>query len=116
MKMWETKCSGCGKMTPANQCPQLMMIPLCKPCWLKSTKMINKVVITPQTYIDMNEEFIKEDIPFRISIPTQEAIDKWQSQPPQHIGVVHEHDMVAEMWAEHNRIEEERKLQLELDL
>jgi hypothetical protein len=24
--------------------------------------------------------------------------------------------MVAEMWAEHNRIEEERKLQLELDL
>ena len=25
-------------------------------------------------------------------------------------------DMVADMWAEHNRIEEERKLQLELDL
>lgn len=24
-----------------------------------------KVVITPQTYIDMNEEFIKDDIPFR---------------------------------------------------
>ena len=35
MKMWETKCSGCGKMVPANQCPQLRMIPLCKPCWVK---------------------------------------------------------------------------------
>jgi hypothetical protein len=78
--------------------------------------MINKVVITPQTYIDMNKEFEEDDIPFRISIPTQEAIDKWQSQTPPPIGVVHEHDMVAEMWAEHNRIEEERKLQLELDL
>ena len=77
---------------------------------------MKKVEITPQTYIDMNKEFEEDDIPFRISIPTQETIDKWQSQPPQHIGVVHEHDMVSAMWAEHNRIEEERKLQLELDL
>lgn len=77
---------------------------------------MKKVEITPQTYIDMNKEFIEDDIPFRISIPTQEMIDKWQSQSPQHIGVVHNVDMVADMWAEHNRIEEERKLQLELDL
>ena len=35
MKMWEAKCSGCGKMTPADKCPQLMMTPLCKPCWTK---------------------------------------------------------------------------------
>jgi len=35
MKMWEVKCSGCGKMTPADKCPQLMMTPLCKPCWTK---------------------------------------------------------------------------------
>lgn len=77
---------------------------------------MKKVEITPQTYIDMNKEFIEDDIPFRISIPTPEMIDKWQSQSPQHIGVVHNVDMVAEMWAEHNRIEEERKLQLELDL
>ncbi len=77
---------------------------------------MKKINITPQTYIDMNEEFVEENIPFRIAVPTQEAIDKWQAQPPQHIGVVHEHDMVAAMWAEHNRIEEEKKLQLELDL
>ena len=38
--------------------------------------------ITPQTYIDMNKEFIEDDIPFRIVIPTQEAIDKHLSQPP----------------------------------
>ena len=38
MKMWEIKCSSCGKMTPANQCPQLMMTPLCKPCWVDSKK------------------------------------------------------------------------------
>ena len=44
MKMWETKCVGCGEMTPANQCPQVgCYVPsekryknsLCKPCWLK---------------------------------------------------------------------------------
>jgi hypothetical protein len=77
---------------------------------------MKKIKITPQTYIDMNEEFIRDDTPFRIAVPTQEVIDKWQSQPPQHIGVVHNVDMVADMIAEHNRIEEERKLQLELDL
>ena len=77
---------------------------------------MKKIEITPQTYIDMNKEFEEDGTPFRIAVPTQEVIDKWQSQPPQHIGVVHNVDMVADMWAEHNRIEEERKLQLELDL
>ena len=72
--------------------------------------------ITPQTYIDMNKEFIEDDIPFRIVIPTQEAIDKHLSQPPLPYSTPPAVDMVAEMWAEHNRIEEERKLQLELDL
>jgi len=33
--MWKTKCSSCGKMVPANKCPQLMKTPLCKPCWLE---------------------------------------------------------------------------------
>ena len=77
---------------------------------------MKKIEITPQTYIDMNKEFEEDDIPFRIAIPTQESIDKWQSQTPPHIGVVHNVDMVGDMIAEHNRIEEERKLQLELDL
>ena len=36
-----------------------------------------KIKITPQTYIDMNEEFVKEGTPLRIEVPTQEAIDKW---------------------------------------
>ena len=75
-----------------------------------------QVKLTPQTYIDMNEEFIRDDIPFTISIPTQEAINKWQNATPIPQPVRHTVDMVADMWAEHNRIEEERKLQLELDL
>ena len=42
MKMWETKCSVCGKMVPANQTPQVghqdkdgkWVNSLCKSCWL----------------------------------------------------------------------------------
>ena len=74
------------------------------------------IKITPEIYEKMNEEFEEDDIPFRIAIPTQEAIDEWQSKPPAHYQTPPAVDMVAEMWAEHNRIEEERKLQLELDL
>ena len=77
---------------------------------------MNEFKITPQTYIDMNKEFIEDDIPFRIAIPTQEEIDKHRSAAPIPQPVRHTVDMVADMWAEHNRIEEERKLQLELDL
>jgi len=77
---------------------------------------MNEFKITPQTYIDMNKEFIEDDIPFRIHIPTQEEIDKHRSATPIPQPVRHTVDMVAEMWAKHNKIEEERKLQLELDL
>ena len=77
---------------------------------------MKKVEITPQTYIDMNKEFEDDNIPFRIAIPTQQVIDEWQNATPIPQPVRHNVDMVADMWAEHNRIEEERKLQLELDL
>tara|TARA_A200000159_G_scaffold60285_1_gene55894 strand:- start:613 stop:846 length:234 start_codon:yes stop_codon:yes gene_type:complete len=77
---------------------------------------VTDIKITPEIYEKMNEEFEEDDIPFRIAIPTQEAIDEWQSKPPAHYQTPPAVDMVAEMWAEHNRIEEERKLQLELDL
>ena len=77
---------------------------------------MNDFKITPQTYIDMNKEFEEDGTPFRIVIPTQEVIDKHRNATPVHQPVRHTVDMVAEMWAEHNRIEEERKLQLELDL
>jgi hypothetical protein len=77
---------------------------------------MKQIKITPQTYIDMNKEFIKDDTPFRIAVPTQEVIDKWQNAIPIPQPVRHNVDMVADMIAEHNRIEEERKLQLELDL
>jgi hypothetical protein len=77
---------------------------------------MKKIKITPQTYIDMNKEFIEDDIPFRIAVPTQEVIDKWQNATPIPQPVRHNVDMVSDMIAEHNRIEEERKLQLELDL
>ncbi len=41
--------------------------------------MANKNGITPQTYEDMNKEFEEEGLAFRVTVPTQEAIDKWQS-------------------------------------
>jgi len=63
--------------------------------------MKNNMKITPETYKKMNEEFIEDGTPFRIADTTQEKLDEWQSQPPQHIGVVHNVDMVAEMWKKH---------------
>ncbi len=33
------------------------------------------IKVTPQTYIDMNEEFIREGTPFRLTPTTQEEID-----------------------------------------
>ena len=38
---------------------------------------VNK--ITPETYQKMNEEFEEEGLAFRIIVPTQEQIDKWQN-------------------------------------
>ena len=58
-------------------------------------------IITPQTYIDMNKEFEDDNIPFRIAIPTQEVIDKWQSQPAPPYQTPPQVDMVAEMWKKH---------------
>lgn len=77
---------------------------------------MTEIKITPQTYIDMNKEFEEEGTMFRIQDTTQEQIDEWQNATPIPQPVRHTVDMVADMWAEHNRIEEERKLQLELDL
>ena len=58
----------------------------------------NVIEITPQTYIDMNKEFEEDDIPFRIAVPTQEAIDKWQAQPAPPYATPPAVDMVQEMW------------------
>jgi hypothetical protein len=41
--------------------------------------MANKNNITPETYKEMNKEFEEEGLAFRVTIPTQEAIDKCQS-------------------------------------
>jgi len=43
MKMYEVKCSKCGKMTPANKCPQLLEIPICKSCYLNGLPTTNSV-------------------------------------------------------------------------
>ena len=61
---------------------------------------VTEIKITPQTYIDMNKEFEEEDIPFRITVPTQEAIDKWQSQPAPSYKTPPAIDMVQQMWDE----------------
>jgi len=58
---------------------------------------MKKIETTPQTYIDMNKEFIEQDIPFRITVPTQEAIDKWQSQSPPPYETPSALDIVQEM-------------------
>lgn len=63
------------------------------------------IKITPDTYKKMNEEFIREDMAFRITIPTQEQIDKWQSEPKPYFVPPPARDLVAEMWEEHNRKE-----------
>ena len=34
--------------------------------------------LTPETYEKMNEEFIREDMNFRLIVPTQEQIDEWE--------------------------------------
>ena len=46
----------------------------------------------------MNKEFEEDDIPFRIAIPTQEAIDEWQSRPSVHFDPPSQIDMVQKMW------------------
>ena len=63
---------------------------------------VTEIKITPETYEDMNKEFEEEDIPFRIVIPTQEEIDKWQSQPAPPYQTPPAVDMVAEMWEDYN--------------
>tara|TARA_B100000902_G_scaffold28563_1_gene34342 strand:- start:1129 stop:1398 length:270 start_codon:yes stop_codon:yes gene_type:complete len=59
-----------------------------------------KIKLTPQTYIDMNEEFEQNGDRVRIEVPTQEAIDKWQNwiDPDMHNRTVEPKDMVQEMW------------------
>ena len=56
------------------------------------------IEITPQTYIDMNKEFVEEGTPFTIVVPTQEAIDEWKSKPPQPYQTPPAVDMVQEIW------------------
>tara|TARA_B100000902_G_C26729327_1_gene630606 strand:+ start:319 stop:582 length:264 start_codon:yes stop_codon:yes gene_type:complete len=59
-----------------------------------------KIRRTPQTFIDMNEEFERENTPLRLVIPTQEQIDKWENwvDPHMHERTVEPKDMVQEMW------------------
>ncbi len=43
----------------------------------------NVIKITPQTYIDMNEEFEEKGDRIRIEVPTQEQIDEWREKSDQ---------------------------------
>ena len=61
---------------------------------------VTEIKITPETYEKMNEEFEEEGIAFRIEVPTQEAIDKWQSQPAPTYKTPPAIDMVQQMWDE----------------
>jgi len=59
-----------------------------------------KIKITPKTYEDMNEEFVRDGTAVRIVVPTQEAIDKWltASKVDIHTRNVKPRDMVQDMW------------------
>ena len=61
---------------------------------------VTEIKITPETYKEMNKEFEEEGIPFRINVPTQEAIDEWQSQPSPAYETPPAVDMVQKMWDE----------------
>jgi len=61
---------------------------------------VTEIKITPETYEEMNKEFEEEGIAFRIDVPTQEAIDEWQSRPPVHFDPPPQIDMVQQMWDE----------------
>ncbi len=54
----------------------------------------------------MNKEFEEDDINFRINVPTQEQIDKWQSEPKPYFEPPPARDLVAEMLEEHNKKQE----------
>ena len=56
--------------------------------------------ITPQTYIDMNKEFVEEGTMVRIEVPTQKKIDKWKEwvDPDMHKRTREPRDMVQDMW------------------
>ena len=47
--------------------------------------MITMNKITPDVYKVMNDEFIREDLPFRVTIPSQEQIDKAANPPGSHL-------------------------------
>ena len=67
------------------------------------------IKITPQTYIDMNEEFERNGDRVRVEVPTQEAINKWLNYEEDiHSRTVEPVDMVAQMWEEHRKKEKER--------
>jgi hypothetical protein len=59
-----------------------------------------EIKITPETYEKMNEEFEEDGTAFRIEVPTQEEIDKWQSQPAPTYKTPPAIDMVQQMWDE----------------
>jgi len=67
------------------------------------------IKITPQTYIDMNEEFERNGDRVRVEVPTQEAINKWLNYKEDiHSRTVEPVDMVAQMWEQHRKKEKEK--------
>ena len=75
----------------------------------------NMTKITPETYEKMNEEFIESDEAFRIVVPTQESIDKWQERS----GVYHNYDypkpdLVAEHWKRYNEAKGQEDSEIDL--
>jgi len=56
--------------------------------------------ITPETYEKMNEEFVEEGTMVRLSIPTEEELEKWKNwiDPDIHKRTTKPPDMVQDMW------------------
>ena len=58
--------------------------------------------VTPDTYKEMNEEFIHDGTSVRIEIPTEAGLERWKNWKEDiHTKSVPPTDMVAEMWEKH---------------
>ncbi len=59
-----------------------------------------KINITPQIYVEMNEEFEREGTMVRIEVPTEEGLEKWKDwiDPNMHERTAPTPDMVQDMW------------------
>jgi len=59
--------------------------------------------VTPETYDEMNRDYEDKGENFRVTVPDQKTIDKWQDESGTYINVPDEPpDLIAQHWEEYN--------------